>query len=111
MLTFTIPAGTDTDIFGRMLAESGLQTSLIVEGDQAQFPELTEEDRPAVLAVWDAYQERQAERQAVIDAMAANDAFLTDTNVTTAEAVTQVKALTRQMNGLVTLLNKRGILV
>lgn len=110
MLTFTIPSGTNTDEFARLLAEAGIQTSMIVEGTQAQFPELTEDDRPAVTAVWNTYQQRQNERQQILDAMSRNDAFVADTNVTQAEAVAQVKDLSRQFNGLVTILNRRGIL-
>lgn len=110
MLTYTVPAGTDVELFGKLLQEAGVNSSMIVENGVAEFPELTEEDAPAIDAVWATYQERQNQKAQVVAAINANAAFLSKTSPTTAEAVAQVKALTQQMNGLVTILNERGIL-
>lgn len=55
---------------------------------------LTDQERDALLAKAD-------------PALAANAAFLDDTNVTNAEAVTQLKAVTRQVNALIRLQQDR----
>lgn len=110
MLSFDVPAGVNTNALLRLLLEAGLNTSLVIEGTTVSLPELEEEHRSAVLAVWSTYQQRQAERKAVVDALQANQAFLAVASPTTAQAVAQVKALTQQINGLVTILARRGYL-
>lgn len=110
MITFDVPPGLNPEAFSRLLFEAGLNTSLILEGDVAIFPELEEGDRQRVIDVYGTYQERQAEFDTVVDAMRANEGFLALPAPTTAQAVSQVKALTRQINGLVVILNRRGIL-
>lgn len=79
-------------------------------------PESTEQQRAdaqAVLAAFDWSQaahdawledqhpERKALRQAAANAVADNDAFVADANVTQAEAVAQVKRLSQQMNRVI----------
>jgi len=54
-------------------------------------------------AAWEENQnpERKGIRQAAATAIADNEAFLADTNVTTAEAIAQVKRLTQQNNRII----------
>lgn len=110
MLTMNVPAGTNVDAFARLLVEAGIRTSITVEGGVASFAELEEADRAAVTAVWDTYQQRAADRKAVVDALNANQTYLAITGPTNAQVVAQVRALTQQINGLVKILNRRDVL-
>lgn len=81
----------------------------VVRWFDADGNEITKEQaRTLVAANPDAIAE--ANRRALLDkaraALTSNAAFLADTSVTTAEAITQVKALTRQMNALIRLTAK-----
>lgn len=81
-----------------------------VEGEAITIEELTEEHRAAVQVVFDAHAAKRAERDAVAAAHAANVQFLGLASPTQAQAVAQVKALTRQMNFLARTLFDNGTL-
>jgi hypothetical protein len=106
MIQTTVGYPINLDVLSRECR--ALDTGIIVEGQTITF--LNTDDQAGVDVALVAYQQAMAERDAIINAFQANQAFLDLASPTQVQAVAQVKALTRQMNGLVQLLNRRGLL-
>lgn len=102
----TLVGEIDVDVLSREAAQ--LNTGITVEGQNVTF--LDTDDGGAVDAALASYQQAMTERDAIVSAFQANQDFLNLASPTNAQAVAQTKALTRQMNGLVKLLNRRGLL-
>lgn len=118
MLTFPIPAPVNGDLLAQQFAAAGLPTRVAVSGDLLLLADLDEAQRAAASAVIAAH---PATAQAALDtataananeatirqhaagALTSNKAFLALTSPTNAQVLAQVKALTRQQNGLIRL--------
>lgn len=113
-------------LHGRLLAEqldaAGLTTAVLLDGDTIELPSLNQTDRDTAQAVVDAHPataqtsiaaaatQRTNEttiRDRAEQALAANRTFLALPSPTNAQVVAQVKALTRQNNGIIRLILNR----
>lgn len=118
MILLGLPSALHTGLLEQQLATSGLVTTAVVVGDVLELAALSEAQRAAAQAVVDAHPTtaqalrdqaaaRHANestiRQQAGDAIAANKAFLAIASPTNAQTLAQVKALTRQQNGLIRL--------
>lgn len=108
-VTRTFPNPVEMQVLGREAAELGLDSAITTD-DGLTVTFLDTDDEALVDQVVAAYNAAMAERQAIIDALQANTDYINLPSRTTAQVAAQVLALTRQMNGLVRLLNRRGVL-
>lgn len=102
-LDVTLPANADLNsvvrkIISKYASLTGLAYNL--NGTQLTIYELEETNRTTVESAIAEYTSDQQERQAVVASYQANLDFLALATPTTAQAVAQVKALTRQVNYL-----------
>ena len=84
---------------GYILADDSLSVTFVDTDDQS-----------VVDAIIASYQHNLQEYNSVVNAVTSNNTYLALTSPTDAQVAAQVKALTQQINGLVVLLNERGIL-
>lgn len=122
MIVFPVPTTLDTLLLEDQLEAANLPSGVYVDGSDLVLGNLDESDRTAAQTVLDAHPAKaQAEAQRVAgertnestirdragQALAANLTFLAAASPTNAQVVAQVKALTRQNNGLIRLVLNR----
>lgn len=122
MLTMPAPTPLNGDILADQLATAGFHTPVAVQGPTLELSALDENDRATVEPIVAAHPvtaqveaeriAREQNNEATIrdradTALATNAAFLNRANPTNAQVVEQVKALTRQNNGLIRLALRR----
>lgn len=118
MLTFTAPNPLDSGLLAQQLADAGLSTTVAVSGTTLRL-DITDTDRAKAQQVIDAHpataqaaadtnaSQRTNEatiRDRATQALSTNTTFLAITSPTNAQVAAQVKALTRQNQGLIRLL-------
>lgn len=122
MLTLTAPVPLNGALLADQLAAAGLSSTVVLNGTTIELAALTEAKRAAAQAVVDAHppsalaaadsaNAQQVNETTIRDranqALATNTTFLAITSPTNAQVSAQVKALTRQNQGLIRLLLQR----
>lgn len=122
MLTLPKPTVLVGRLLEQQLATAGLPTTVVLDGSVVELERLGEADRAAARAVFDAHPptaqaaldkaaSEHANESTIRDradsALAANTTFLGIASPTNAQIAAQVKALTRQNNGLIRLVLRR----
>lgn len=122
MLTLNAPADLVGDLLKQQLAAAGLVTQVVLNGGKVELFNLDESQRTAAQAVLDSHgATARAEttrvqteatnavsiRDSAAQALAANKTFLAIASPTNAQVSAQVKALTRQNQGLIRLVLQR----
>ena len=118
MLTFDAPDAVNGSLLAQQLADAGLVTTAAINGDTLELPGLAEDDRATAEPIVAAHSATALAAEAESESAAANGAtirdraaqalstnadFLALSSPTNAQNAAQVKALTRQMNGLIRL--------
>jgi hypothetical protein len=109
-VTKTAGAAIDMSVLGKEASALGYRGGITLSEDGLTATFLDTDDTALVDQIATAYQTALNERNAIINAFTANQAFLDKTAPTNAESLAQIKALTRQVNGLVKILHRRGLL-
>ena len=107
-VTRTLSGEINRELLERMPIKAGFNSEIVINGQDVTFTDT--DDEAAVDAAIALYNTAIAERTQILNALAANDTFSAIASPTQAQAVAQVKALTRQINGLVGILYRRGLL-
>ena len=97
-------------VLGREASALGYTGGISISEDGLTATFLDTDDTTLVDSIVTAYQSAMTDRNNVINALNSNNNYLNIASPTNAQVVAQVKALTQQINGLVKILNKRGVI-
>lgn len=107
-VTRTITGEINMDLLERSPIGAGFNSGVEVNGQDVTFTDIDDEALADAAIAF--YNSAVAERTQIMNALAANDAFVAIANPNTAQNAAQIKALTRQINGLARILINRGLL-